>query len=101
MIDPVYSTPIRDIVAGAQVTVGCGDTYHACCMCGDDVAAMPVTAHRHLERIARLSYLAPGIIGAILDGSQPRTLQARTLWRLSALPLSSNEQHRVLGFAAA
>ena len=70
-------------------------------MCGDDVAAMQVTAHRHLERIARLSYLAPGIIGAILDGSQPRTLQARTLWRLSALPLSWNEQHRVLGFAAA
>ena len=69
-------------------------------MSADEVNSMPVTGRRHLERIARLSYLAPNIISAILDGTQPRNLQARTLWRLSSLPLSWNEQHRVLGFAA-
>ena len=70
-------------------------------MSADEVSSMPVTGRRHLERIARLSYLAPNIISAILDGTQPRNLQARTLWRLSSLPLSWNEQHRALGFTAA
>ena len=69
------------------------------CISADEVKAMPVTEHRHLEPVARLSYFAPNIISAILDGTHPRTLQARTLWRLSSLPLSWNEQHRVLGFA--
>jgi hypothetical protein len=64
------------------------------------VAAMPLTRYRHLERIARLAYLDPAIIAAILDGTQPRQLQARTLWRLNALPLAWSEQLRMLGFAA-
>ena len=38
MIDPVHGTPIRDIVAGAKVAVGCRNAHHACRMRGDDVA---------------------------------------------------------------
>jgi DNA invertase Pin-like site-specific DNA recombinase len=63
-----------------------------------EAAAMPVTRLRHLERIARLSYLDPGIISAILDGTQPRTLSARTLSRMAALPHGWAEQRQLLGF---
>jgi hypothetical protein len=55
---------------------------------------------RHeLTRIARLSYLAPDIIVAILDGRQPEDLGARRLVRIGGLPLCWNEQRRLLGFA--
>jgi len=66
-------------------------------MTADDIAAMRSTALRHLERVARLSYLAPDIVTAILDGTQPRKLSARTLSRMAALPLSWTAQRRVLG----
>ena len=66
-----------------------------------DVAVMPETALRHLERTARLSYLAPTIITSILDGTQPRALTARTLLRLAALPIAWADQRRMLGFSPA
>jgi len=66
-----------------------------------EVSAIPATSLRHLERVARLSYLSPDIVTAILDGTQPRRLNARTLSRMAALPLSWTEQRRVLGFAPA
>jgi DNA invertase Pin-like site-specific DNA recombinase len=65
-----------------------------------EVAAMPVTQYRHLERTARLAYLAPDIVRAIVDGCQPKSLNARTLARLGSLPLSWSEQRNMLGFAA-
>lgn len=67
----------------------------------DDVDAMPATTLRHLERVARLSYLEPRIIVAVLDGKQPRTLSARKLSRMSSLPLDWSEQRRALGFLPA
>ena len=48
---------------------------------------------------ARLSYLAPDITQAILDGCQPRDLTADKLLAHSRLPLTWHEQRRVLGFA--
>lgn len=56
---------------------------------------------RHLERVARLSYLDPGIITDILDGTQPRALSARGLSRIASLPLSWAQQRQVLGFEPA
>jgi hypothetical protein len=53
---------------------------------------------RELSRLARLSYLAPDIIAAILDGRQPVDLRARRLIRIGSLPLCGSEQRRVLGF---
>lgn len=67
----------------------------------EELAAMPVTQHRHLERITRLAYLAPDIVRAIIDGRQPKTLSARELARLGSLPLSWTEQRAMLGFAPA
>ena len=67
----------------------------------DEVGAMAKTEYRHLERTARLAYLAPDIVRAIMEGRQPRSLNARTLARLGSLPLSWSEQRAMLGFAAA
>jgi DNA invertase Pin-like site-specific DNA recombinase len=55
--------------------------------------------NRHIERLARLAYLAPDITSAILDGSQPATLTSRSLLKLPGLPLAWPEQRRMLGFA--
>ena len=53
----------------------------------------------YFTRFVRLSYLAPDIIQAILDGRQPRDLTADKLLAHSRLPLTWHEQRRVLGFA--
>ena len=53
----------------------------------------------YFTRLVRLSYLAPDIIEAILDGRQPRDLTADKLLAHSRLPLTWDEQRRVLGFA--
>ena len=53
----------------------------------------------YFTRLVRLSYLAPDIIQAILDGRQPRDLTADKLLAHSGLPLAWHEQRRVLGFA--
>jgi len=54
---------------------------------------------RYVERLARLGFLAPDIISAILKGRQPKALTARKLLRAPNLPISWNEQRRILGFA--
>ena len=64
------------------------------------VKAMPLTKLRHIERTARLAYLAPDIVRSIIDGRQPKSLNARTLARLGSLPLSWSEQREMLGFSA-
>jgi site-specific DNA recombinase len=66
----------------------------------DTVAITPPTQLRHIERTARLAYLAPDIVRAILDGRQPRQVTARTLSRIGALPLCWTRQRKMLGFPA-
>jgi site-specific DNA recombinase len=53
----------------------------------------------YFTRLVRLSYLAPDITQAILDGRQPRDLTADKLLAHSRLPLTWHEQRKVLGFA--
>jgi hypothetical protein len=53
----------------------------------------------YFTRLVRLSYLAPDITQAILDGRQPRDLTAHKLLARSRLPLTWHEQRKVLGFA--
>jgi hypothetical protein len=53
----------------------------------------------YFTRLVRLSYLAPDITQAILDGGQPRDLTADKLLAHSRLPLGWHEQRTVLGFA--
>ena len=59
-------------------------------------AAIPTTRLRHLQRMARLAYLDPAVVRAILCGTQPAHLSARSLWRMRELPLSWSEQREML-----
>lgn len=49
--------------------------------------------------LLRLSYLAPDITGAILDGRQPVQLNRQRLARAANLPLEWQAQREMLGFA--
>ena len=53
----------------------------------------------YFTRLIRLSYLAPDVTQAILDGCQPCNLTADKLLAHSRLPLTWHEQRTVLGFA--
>lgn len=61
--------------------------------------ALTATRRSHLVRLARLRFLAPDIVSAILDGSQPVELTTRSLLRIADLPLDWTSQRRQLGFA--
>lgn len=53
---------------------------------------------RHLQQLTRLSYLAPDIITAIIDGSQPVDLTGRKVLRIGSMPLCWTAQRAMLGF---
>src|SRR3984957_7623154 len=53
----------------------------------------------YFTRLVRLSYLAPDITEAILDGRQPPDLTAEKLLEHSRLPLAWLDQRTLLGFA--
>jgi len=53
----------------------------------------------YFTRLVRLSYLAPDITQAVLDGHQPPHLTADKLLAHSRLPLAWHEQRMLLGFA--
>lgn len=59
---------------------------------------IPDRERPHLTRVARLSYLAPDITAAILDGRQPADLSARRLLRASQLPNCWKRQREMFGF---
>jgi len=72
---------------------------------GSDAAPFAALAERegvspsYFTRLVRLSYLAPDITHAILDGRQPRDLTAEKLLDHSRLPLAWHDQRTALGFA--
>jgi DNA invertase Pin-like site-specific DNA recombinase len=53
----------------------------------------------HRNRLARLSYLAPDIVSAIIEGRQPPALSGRRLLRAADLPFDWQSQRALLGFA--
>jgi len=53
----------------------------------------------HQSRLARLSYLAPDIVSAILEGRQPPSLSGRRLLRAAHLSYDWQGQRVMLGFA--
>jgi site-specific DNA recombinase len=55
-------------------------------------------SRQHQTRLARLSYLAPDIVGALIDGRQPPELNGRRLLRIADLPLDWGAQRQMLGF---
>ena len=63
--------------------------------------ADPQTSHyskRHLWQLLRISFLAPDIMSAIVEGRQPPSLTGRRLLRVTDLPLDWAGQRSVLGF---
>ena len=53
---------------------------------------------RHFWQLLRVSWLAPDILAAIAEGRQPATLTGRRLLRVVDVPLTWNDQRRLLGF---
>lgn len=53
----------------------------------------------HFSRLVRLNYLAPDIVNAILDGTQPASLTKDTLLKAN-LPTDWSLQRKLLGFEA-
>ena len=62
------------------------------------IAESHKTDGENVTRTVRLAFLAPDIIKAILEGRQPPELTAFHLKRVRNLPLSWDEQRKVLGF---
>jgi site-specific DNA recombinase len=56
---------------------------------------------RHLQQLVRLSFMAPDIISAIIDGSQPPDLTGRKIMRINKIPLDWAGQRKMLGFTTA
>lgn len=52
----------------------------------------------HLVRLARLKFLAPDIVTAILEGKQPPLLTGRKMLRATRIPLCWKEQRNFFGF---
>ena len=78
--------------------------FNATLVRGDDVpfaalAKREGVSPSYFTRVVRLSYLAPDITQAILDGHQPRDLTAEKLLEHSRLPLAWHDQRSALGFA--
>ena len=115
---PVVSLPLRMVRRGAElrVVLESGDAQRA----PDPVLlklvalamsarkslfssrADPLTSHysrRHLWQLLRISFLAPDIITAIVEGGQPPSLTGRRLLRVTDLPLDWPGQRRVFGFS--
>ncbi len=73
--------------------------------CSDDGRSVNALAERHgvgsgdKSRTLPLTFLAPDIVEAILDGRQPPELTAARLKRIKELPLSWRRQREILGFA--
>jgi site-specific DNA recombinase len=56
-------------------------------------------ADRYVRRLMRLGFLAPEIVEAIVEGSQPRELSAEALAERIALPLIWTSQEQAVGIA--
>ena len=63
-----------------------------------DIAARQGVTRSYFTRLVRLTFLAPDITRAILEGRHPPTLTAAKLKEASRLPLGWQEQREVLGF---
>ena len=62
-----------------------------------DIARRESIAQRYVERLSRLSFVAPRIVEAICQGRQPAELNAETLLNRIDLPLEWSAQLNALG----
>ncbi|TNE34489.1 MAG: recombinase family protein [Alphaproteobacteria bacterium] len=66
---------------------------------GTDDPAISSYSKRYLWQLLRISWLAPDIISAIVEGRQPAGLTGRRLLRAAELPLKWSEQRDFLGLS--
>ena len=66
---------------------------------GKPNSALSDYSPRYLGQLVRISWLAPDIIGSIMDGTQPVDLTGRKLTRANAIPLDWPSQRKMFGFA--
>ena len=62
----------------------------------------PLVSHyskAHLQQLIRISWLAPDILSAVVDGRHPATMTGRRLLRTANIPLDWQQQRELLGFA--
>jgi hypothetical protein len=64
-----------------------------------DLAMREKLSPSYVALLLRLTFLAPDITRAILEGRQPAGFTAQKLVTFSALPLAWLEQRQALGFA--
>src|SRR5205807_5439858 len=64
-----------------------------------DLARCERLNRSYYSRVVRLTYLAPDITRAIVDGRHPPGLSAARLLEHSGLPLAWPEQRKALGFS--
>ena len=64
-----------------------------------EIASVQSLSSDYFRVLLRISYLAPDIVGAILDGRQPVQLNRQRLARATNLPVDWQEQRKALGFS--
>ena len=64
----------------------------------NDAASAIGSGPAYTARKARIGWLAPDIVMAIIEGRQPASLTRRVLSQANNLPLDWNKQRQVLGF---
>ena len=92
--DRLISLMIEARQANALLIASKGDAL-------DTIAATAGHSRKHFSRLVRLSYLAPDIVGRILDGEQPAALTRLKMLTATDIPLDWNQQREMFGFAAA
>lgn len=91
-IKPAHNATLQKLVAqafAAQDPV----------LTGKPNPALSDYSRRYLGQLVRISWLAPDIIAAIMDGTQPVDLTGRKLTRANAIPLDWPSQRKMFGFA--
>ena len=75
-----------------------GFAARECLVAGKYTKQVETYDRKHLLRLARVSWLAPDIISAILEGKYPVQLTARHLLRCADVPMDWQHQRSFLGF---
>jgi site-specific DNA recombinase len=91
-IKPAPNTTLQKLVAQAFAAQGF-------LLTGKPNPALSDYSRRYLGQLVRISWLAPDIIGSIMDGTQPVDLTGRKLTRANAIPLDWPSQRNMFGFA--
>ena len=66
-----------------------------------DIAVAEGVTNSYVRKIIHRAFLAPDIVRAILNGTQPPELNLESLKKFIPLPIDWNEQRKLLGFPEA